>query len=79
MPDLTEQRPNNRETEYEEEKPRGEGRPPISAYVPSGAEGSTDSGKTATNPATGEHDAPMRPQTNDAGPQALRDEVPKTG
>jgi hypothetical protein len=79
MPDPSDQRPNNRETEYEELKPAGDGRAPRSAYEPQGSEGSSDTAKTTTDPGSGEHDAPMREQTGDAGPQSLRDEVPKTG
>ena len=79
MPDPNEERPHSRETEYEDVKPAADGQPPRSASEPHGAEGSSNSDKTATDPASGEQDAPMRPQGGDAGPQALRDEVPKTG
>ena len=43
-----------RQSEYEQEKPKGEGQPPRPAQEPSGSEGSSNSGETATDPATGE-------------------------
>ncbi|HEX8231917.1 MAG TPA: hypothetical protein VF559_01030 [Caulobacteraceae bacterium] len=79
MPDPNEERPHSRETEYEDVKPAGDGQAPRSATEPEGAEGSSNNSKTATDPASGEQDAPMARQTGDAGPQELRDEVPKTG
>ena len=42
-----------RQTEYEQEKPAGEGQPPRPATEPAGSEGSSNSGETATDPATG--------------------------
>ena len=47
-------RPENRETENENLKPAGDGEPPRPATEPSGADGSSNSGETATDPATGE-------------------------
>ena len=47
-------RPDNRETEYENERvPPREGEPPRPASEPSGSEGSSNPGDTATDPATG--------------------------
>jgi hypothetical protein len=43
-------RPDNRETEYEMEKP---GRPPRPATEPKGSERSSKNSKTITDPATG--------------------------
>jgi hypothetical protein len=48
-------RPNNRETEYETQRtPPADGEPPRPATEPRGAEGSSNSGETETDPATGE-------------------------
>ncbi|KPF82432.1 hypothetical protein IP78_03740 [Brevundimonas sp. AAP58] len=41
-------------SDYEEEKPVGDGRPPRPAQEPAGSRGSSNSGETATDPATGE-------------------------
>jgi hypothetical protein len=65
-------RPSNRETENEDLKPSGEGRPPRSASEPRGSEGSARGPKTDTDPASGE-DNP-----EDPGPKSLRD-TPKVG
>ena len=46
--------PSNRETETEDQRTPGcEGTPPRPATEPNGAEGSSNSGKTAPDPATG--------------------------
>ncbi len=47
-------RPDNRETENEDLKPAGEGKPPRSASEPRGSEGSARNPHTATDPASGE-------------------------
>lgn len=48
-------RPPSRETENENQRrPAREGEPPRPATEPRGAEGSSNSGETATDPATGE-------------------------
>lgn len=49
-------RPKNRETEYEDYKVGADGRPPRSANEPRGSEDSSDTAKTATDPASGEQD-----------------------
>lgn len=50
MPD----RPDNRETETEDQRtPATDGVPPRPATEPTGSEGSSNSGETATDPATG--------------------------
>lgn len=47
-------RPDNRETENENQRPPArDGAPPRPATEPKGAEGSSNSGGTATDPATG--------------------------
>ena len=47
-------RPPGRQTEYEEERPPArDGEPPRPAQEPPGSEGSSNSGETATDPATG--------------------------
>ncbi len=52
---MTDPRPKNRETENEQlRRPPAEGEPPRPATEPSGAEGSSDTDETATDPATGE-------------------------
>lgn len=65
-------RPSNRETENEDLKPAGEGRPPRPASEPHGSEGSERTPKTRTDPASGEQNP------EDPGPQSLRD-TPKVG
>lgn len=48
-------RPDNRGTENENQRtPAREGEPPHPATEPRGSEGSSNSGETATDPATGE-------------------------
>jgi hypothetical protein len=48
-------RPDNRETETENQRlPATEGQPPRPANEPKGSEGSSNSGETLTDPATGE-------------------------
>ena len=54
MPD---RRPANRETENENQKPDRAGQPPRPATEPSDAKGSSNSGQTATDPATGRPNA----------------------
>lgn len=50
----TDPRPDNRETENEaQRRPPRDGEPPRPATEPRGAEGSSNSGETATDPATG--------------------------
>lgn len=52
---MTDPRPDNRETETEDQRrPSHEGEPPRPATEPAGSEGSSNSGETATDPATGE-------------------------
>ena len=47
-------RPDNSETETEDQRtPAREGEPPHPATEPEGSEGSSNSGETATDPATG--------------------------
>ncbi len=41
-------------SDYEQEKPAGDGKPPRPAQEPAGSEGSSNSGETETDPATGE-------------------------
>lgn len=51
----TPNRPKDRVTETEDQRtPATEGQPPRPATEPAGAEGSSNSGQTATDPATGE-------------------------
>lgn len=51
---MTSPRPENRKTETENQRaPAREGQPPRPATEPRGAEGSSNSGDTATDPATG--------------------------
>lgn len=51
----TPKRPDNRSTETEDQRsPAREGQPPRPATEPKGSEGSSNSGETATDPATGE-------------------------
>lgn len=52
---LTDPRPDNRETETEDQRrPAHDGEPPRPATEPRGSEGSSNSGETATDPSTGE-------------------------
>lgn len=51
---MADERPNNLGVENEELRPAGDGEAPRPAREPKGSEGSSDSDKTATNPATGE-------------------------
>ena len=52
---LTDARPDNRETETEDQRrPAHDGEPPRPATEPTGSEGSSNSGETATDPSTGE-------------------------
>lgn len=74
MTDTHSDRPSNRETEYEDLKPSGEGQPPRSANEPRGSEGSARNEETRTDPASGEQ--PGNPE--DPGPKSLRD-TPKVG
>lgn len=51
---MTDPRPDNRETENENQRtPARDGQSPRPATEPKGAEGSSNSGDTATDPATG--------------------------
>lgn len=51
---MTDPRPSTRETETENQrKPGHEGEAPRPATEPKGSEGSSNSGETATDPATG--------------------------
>ena len=50
---MTEPRPETREIENENLKPDRPGHPPRPATEPDGAKGSSNSGKTETDPATG--------------------------
>ena len=47
-------RPDDRATENENLRPDGDGEPPRPATEPRGSKGSSNSGETATDPATGE-------------------------
>jgi hypothetical protein len=47
-------RPSNRETENENQRPAGDGKPPRPATEPHGSEESTESPKTKTDPGSGE-------------------------
>lgn len=52
---MTDPRPDNRETEHENQRPPAqEGLPPRPATEPPGSEGSSNPGDTATDPATGQ-------------------------
>ncbi len=56
MPNPSQGRPKNRETEYEDVKaPRRAGEPPRTATEPRGAEGSERTRKTRSDPASGEN------------------------
>lgn len=46
-------RPDNRETENENQRPGKDGQPPRPSTEPTGAGDSSNSGETATDPATG--------------------------
>jgi hypothetical protein len=74
MSDPPPDRANNREVENEDLKP---GRPPRPATEPRGAEGSSDTAKTRTDPASGEQDG-AKDVDGDIGPESLRD-TPKVG
>jgi hypothetical protein len=74
MTETHSQRASNRETENEDLKPVGEGRPPRSANEPRGGEGSERTPKTRTDPASGE----QKSNAEDPGPKSLRD-TPKVG
>jgi hypothetical protein len=50
---MTDRRPDTRETENENQRPDRRGAPPRPATEPPGAEGSSNSGRTETDPATG--------------------------
>lgn len=51
---MTDPRPDNRETENENQRaPVRDGQPPRPATEPTGSEGSSNPGDTATDPATG--------------------------
>jgi len=54
--DPTQSRPSNREVENENQRPPndGEGKPPRPATEPAGAQDSSDSPKTRTDPGSGE-------------------------
>lgn len=55
---MTASRPENRETETENQRtPSREGQAPRPATEPGGSEGSSNSGDTATDPATGKPNA----------------------
>ena len=51
---MTDTRPDDRKVEHEHLRPDSDGEPPRPATEPKGAEGSSNSGETATDPATGE-------------------------
>ncbi len=51
---MTEQRPDNRETENENLRPAGDGKPPRPATEPPGSRGSVQTPKTETDPGSGE-------------------------
>jgi len=51
---MTDARPDNRKVENENLRPDENGQPPRPATEPKGSEGSSNSGETATDPATGE-------------------------
>jgi len=53
-PSPAEDRPKNRETDYEDYRPQADGEAPRAATEPKGSEGSARSSKTATDPASGE-------------------------
>lgn len=51
---MTDPRPDNRSTENEDLRPDRDGEPPRPATEPRGSKGSSNSGETETDPATGE-------------------------
>ena len=51
---MTDTRPDDRKVENENPRPDADGEPPRPVTEPKGAEGSSNSGETATDPATGE-------------------------
>lgn len=51
---MTDARPDDRAVENENQRPDGAGQPPRPATEPKGSEGSSNSGETKTDPATGE-------------------------
>ena len=51
---MTTPRPKSRDTENENQRPDKAGHPPRPATEPKGAEGSSNSGRTETDPATGQ-------------------------
>jgi len=51
---MTDTRPDNRSVENEDQRPGKDGEPPRPATEPRGSEGSSNSGETETDPATGE-------------------------
>jgi hypothetical protein len=51
---MTDSRPDDRKVENENLRPDKPGQPPRPATEPGGAEGSSNSGETETDPATGE-------------------------
>ena len=53
-PPMTDARPPGYSSDYEQERPDGRGEPPRPAQEPKGSEGSSNSGETAVDPATGE-------------------------
>jgi len=56
-PNTPADRPNNRSVENENQRSDDDGQPPRPATEPAGSEGSSNSGETATDPATGEENA----------------------
>jgi hypothetical protein len=51
---MTRERAPGRQNEYEEEQPLRDGEPPHPAQQPEPGDGSSNSGETLTDPATGE-------------------------
>ena len=51
---MTDTRPDDRAVENENQRPDSDGQPPRPATEPKGSKGSSNSGETATDPATGE-------------------------
>lgn len=51
---MTDARPDDRKVENENQRPGKDGEPPRPATEPKGSEGSSNSGETKTDPATGE-------------------------
>lgn len=50
---MTDARPDNRSVENEDQRSGKDGKPPRPATEPRGSEGSSNSGETETDPATG--------------------------